>query len=105
MGIEHKLIGYEIHHGYTESSEEPFILNNKKNVIGVKKNNIWGTYLHGIFDSDKFRRYIINTVRKQKKLKSLPAEKSLSLDREISKLASILRESLVIDKIYKIMGL
>ena len=100
-----KLNGYEIHHGYTESNEEPFIINNKKDAIGVKKGNIWGTYLHGIFDNDNFRRYIINNVREQKKLNPLGVRKSFSLDEEISKLAVVLRKSLDIDEIYKIMGL
>ena len=80
-------------------------LNNNKEVIGVKKGNVWGTYLHGIFDNDKFRRYIINIMREQKKLDPLPAESSYNLDKEISKLSNVLRKSLAIDKIYKIMGL
>lgn len=105
IGVDIDLTGYEIHHGKTESNEEPFLITNKKDVIGVKKGYIWGTYLHGIFDNYKFRRYIINIIREQKKLKPLPAENSYNLDREISKLADVLRKSLAIDKIYKIMGL
>jgi len=36
------LIGYEIHHGMASS-------------IGVKKENFYGTFLHGLFNNDEFR--------------------------------------------------
>jgi cobyric acid synthase CobQ len=104
-GAEIKITGYEIHHGNTDSDEKPFILNNKNEVIGVKKGNIWGTYLHGIFDNNELRRHVINIVRGQKKLKPLPVVDSYNLDIEISKLADILRKSLDLKKIYKLMGL
>jgi cobyric acid synthase len=104
-GTEIKITGYEIHHGNTDSDEKPFILNNKNEVIGVKKGNIWGTYLHGIFDNNELRRHVINIVRGQKKLKPLPVVDSYNLDIEISKLADILRKSLDLKKIYKLMGL
>ena len=71
----------------------------------IDEGRLVGTYLHGIFDNDEFRRYILNNVREQKKIKPLPVEKSFIIDKEISKLADILRRSLEIDKIYKIMGL
>jgi len=37
-----ELNGYEIHHGMASS-------------IGVKKENFYGTFLHGLFDNDEFR--------------------------------------------------
>jgi len=40
FGME--LNGYEIHHGVASS-------------IGVKKDNFYGTFLHGLFDNDEFR--------------------------------------------------
>lgn len=30
---------------------------------GSAKGNIWGTYIHGIFDNDLFRRGLINSLR------------------------------------------
>ena len=48
------LVGYEIHSGVTKNLGDKKILAQK---------NIFGTYVHGIFDNDKFRRDILNAVR------------------------------------------
>ncbi len=99
--------GYEIHHGNTISKESKFIIGDDNKELGCinKNKNIWGTYIHGIFDNNDFRRDILNKIRLKKKLKPAYKTKNYNIDLELSKLAVILRNSLDIKSIYKIIGL
>ncbi len=65
------LKGYEIHHGRTEGPGlKPLIEREDGEVIGLRTGDglIWGTYLHGIFDADGFRRWFIDGLRMRKGL-------------------------------------
>ena len=99
--------GYEIHHGKTQWGCEKIILKKNNFVLGVSNNqgNVWGTYLHGIFENDSFRRWLLNQVRIQKGLEPIETITVFNLDGEIDFLADVVRNHLNIDKIYKIMGL
>ena len=87
------LSGYEIHSGRTK--ENNYALN-----------NIFGTYVHGIFDNDNFRRQILNAVRIRKNLppleniRNVRAEKQKNYDR----LAKIVGENLNMKLLYKIIN-
>lgn len=65
-----KVIGYEIHNGVTEILEgsKSFINNNKGEALGVCniEGNVFGTYLHGVFDEGEFAQSFINAIRKHK---------------------------------------
>ena len=118
-GMEIK--GYEIHQGYSypvnEKNEEN---NNSENILkndtgclfgdenlkGTVKDNIAGTYIHGIFDNSEFTSHFLNEVRKLKGLDRIDENFSYSdyKNREYDKLAEVLRENLDIQKIYEIMG-
>ena len=118
-GMEIK--GYEIHQGYSypvnEKNEEN---NNSENILkndtgclfgdenlkGTVKDNIAGTYIHGIFDNSEFTSHFLNEVRKLKGLDRIDENFSYSdyKNREYDKLAEVLRENLDIRKIYEIMG-
>ncbi|MCL4477799.1 MAG: cobyric acid synthase [Deltaproteobacteria bacterium] len=76
------LKGYEIHHGVSKGDIGLFRLKrvsgeNTKSMGGFdtpdgsKNKNCFGTYIHGIFDNDKFRRVILNSIRTKKGLKPL----------------------------------
>ena len=108
------LTGYEIHAGRTTYLGEckPIfgIIRRQKCSVKVddgavnEQGNIWGTYIHGIFDNDQFRRAFINHVRANKGLKAVAPTSSYNKEAEYDKLADLLRKSLDIDKIYQIMG-
>ena len=72
-----------------------------------KECNVFGTYLHGIFDDIDFTRTILNNIRKMKNLE--PIESNVKSFKEFKnqqydKLADYLREHLDMEKIYEIMN-
>ena len=101
------IIGYEIHHGKTIINETPFMVRSDSEVLGCinKKGNIWGTYIHGIFDNDIFRRTVLNSIRIKKNLPVTKVIHKYDIDHKIDGLADLLRKNLDIENIYKIMGL
>lgn len=106
---DHEIKGYEIHQGYSyfiNDSDGDCMFGNKK-IKGISKNNLIGTYIHGIFDNDEFTNHILNYVRDKKGLDTVESNFSFSdyKNREYDKLADILRENLDIAKIYEIIGI
>ena len=101
--------GYEIHHGQTNGAGlSPVVIRENGMVVGVKSEDgfLWGTYLHGIFDADEFRRWFIDRLRIRRSLP--PVGKALAaydLEPAFDRLAAVVRKSLDIDKIYRLMGL
>ena len=102
--------GYEIHHGVTRPTAEGLTFFGKEEeegaVLGAGRGRCWGTYLHGLFDNDAFRRAFLNRVRSS--LGLAPREAGLvsyDTERAISRLASIVRGHTDMDAIYRILGL
>ena len=101
--------GYEIHHGKTEGENlAACVVRDDGEVIGVKSSEglLWGTYLHGIFDADEFRRWLVDRLRIRRGI----APKgyvcaSYNLEPALDRLADAVRKSVQIDEIYKVMGL
>lgn len=113
---ESYLYGYEIHMGvstYGEDATPLFEIINKNGedvsyYDGAvnEKENIMGTYIHGVFDGAAFREYIVNKLRRKKGLKEKSSVVYESLrEKELDKLADIVRENIDIENIYKIMEL
>ena len=99
--------GYEIHHGETIllKADSLFKRTDGK-IIGAGNAHIWGTYLHGVFDADEFRRYFINTIHKSLERKySDRIRYTYDLEPAFDRLAQTVRESINMDEIYKLMGL
>ena len=90
------LSGYEIHSGITNNSS--FITTNSS------LNNVFGTYVHGIFDNDDFRRKILNAVRIKKNLSPIESTRNIFVEKQknYERLAKIVRENLNMDLIKKI---
>lgn len=111
-----EVYGYEIHMGTTScgrGAEELFNIIEKngertryKDGSVNKKGNIMGTYIHGIFDSIYFREFIINSLREKKGLNFKKSVVYESLrEKELDKLADIVRNSLDMKSIYEFMGI
>jgi adenosylcobyric acid synthase len=114
-----KIFGYEIHMGKTERSNNisPAFTIVKKKDRNVriedgaisKDGKVWGTYIHGIFDNDEFRREFINRLRKRKGLSPLSRGDTLHYHQVkaegFNNLERGLRENLDMDFIYRILKL
>jgi len=81
------LRGYEIHMGITTGEFGLFKINRLNcldglsglnNIVmdGALNGNVWGTYIHGIFDNDEFRSFLLNSLRARKGL--TPVNKTIS---------------------------
>jgi adenosylcobyric acid synthase len=73
-------------------------IRNPKSAIeldGSQKENVWGTYIHGIFDNDAFRRGLINTLRAKRGLAPTHevTDFAKARDAALDKWADVLRES------------
>ncbi len=117
--------GYEIHMGVTRPVDDTADGVNIDPMFAIKERSgdevcdddghrtadgrIWGTYLHGVFDTEEFRSYWINSVRRQKGLS--PVELTTADDywhyqnRQLNLWADELRGSLDLEKVFEIMNL
>ncbi|PIE73603.1 MAG: threonine-phosphate decarboxylase [Deltaproteobacteria bacterium] len=102
------VFGYEIHHGISTSSLRPVLRFSDNSLCGasLEDNSVWGVYLHGIFDSDTFRRWFVDQLRLRKGL--APVGKILTtydLEAAFDRLAETVRQSVDIEKLYSLMRL
>lgn len=103
--------GYEIHHGRTsvvdERNARPCVMLEDDSVIGyaTPDGRIWGTYLHGLFDADMFRRRFVDALREHR---GLPAVGRVvapySLEPALDRLADAVRHALDMDAVYRLIG-
>ena len=105
----HSLIGYEIHHGQTDIGKAmPLIRSEEGRVIGIAadEGRIWGTYLHGVFDADEFRRWLIDRLRLSRGWAPCGKIRAVyDLEPAFERLAAAVRECVDMKAIYEIMGL
>ncbi len=88
--------GYEIHMGKSGNNIAPVI----------SKNNVYGTYIHGIFDESDIAPEIIQTLCRKKGIDSISVETfnvTEYKESQYNKLAESVRNSLDMDMIYKII--
>ncbi|MCY3024072.1 MAG: cobyric acid synthase [Planctomycetota bacterium] len=101
--------GYEIHHGRsTAGRAQPLVRREDGEIIGSGSADglVWGTYLHGIFDADEFRRWFVDRLRVRKRLPPLGKVCArYDLEPAFERLADIVRRSLRMDRVYRLMGL
>ena len=109
------LSGYEIHMGrtvFTAPVRHPFHLTRQgENAVNIwdgalsEDGRIFGTYLHGVFDHDGFRRQFLNVLRLHKGLRPLPVQRNRHLEKEraYDRLAETVRKSLDMEKLAAIM--
>ncbi|MBI9080770.1 MAG: cobyric acid synthase [Pseudodesulfovibrio sp.] len=106
----HGVHGYEIHHGQTRPLAENLhvaLRDNAGEPLGFSRadKRVWGTYLHGLFDADEFRRWFIDQLRMDKGLKPLETvQVTFDLEDALDHLASVVREAICMEKVYKALG-
>lgn len=103
------LTGYEIHHGLTAGDNLISVVEGEDGkIIGLGRadGNIWGTYLHGVFDADGFRRWFIDRLRVKRGLSACGEICAVyDLEPAFERLAAVVRENIDMTVIYKILGL
>lgn len=114
-----RLQGYEIHMGRTTGDVGLFALkrisaNSELHtphsaliLDGSSKGGVWGTYIHGIFDNDGFRRGLLNALRERRGLKPLDGAVNYDQARQdaLDRWADVLRKNLdmnFLDKLVRI---
>ncbi len=98
--------GYEIHMGKTvpEGDVMPFTSDDGGYCVG----NVYGTYVHGLFDTKEMAAGVIDSISKASGRKidtSGVTDRAIQKERQYDALADTLRFALDMDRIYGIMGL
>jgi cobyric acid synthase len=101
--------GYQIHHGRTALHHGlPTVERDDGEVIGIASRDhaVWGSYLHGIFDADAFRRWFIDELRQRRALLPLlQVQAHYDLELAIQRLTDTVRASVDVKAIYRELGL
>uniref|UniRef100_UPI003AA87A07 cobyric acid synthase n=1 Tax=Candidatus Electronema sp. TJ TaxID=3401573 RepID=UPI003AA87A07 len=98
--------GYEIHHGLSQTAAAALLSFESGDICGCadRSGRIWGSYLHGIFDADIFRRWLINRLRLRKGLAALDgAGTRYDIEPALDRLADALRQHLDIDRLHRLL--
>ncbi len=114
------IAGYEIHHGETvlesggcatvllataEGRALTWGLDDAAYASGGFP-RVWGTYLHGVFDADVFRRAFVDDLRRARGLAPLGAPQTrFGLEPALNRLATVLRQHLDMKRLYAALGL
>lgn len=106
------LLGYEIHMGQTDFLEKtirPFHIAQEDHFVsdGAVSSDglVIGTYIHGIFDDDDFRRSLLNRLRVQRGWSEIPVQYRYREEKEraYDRLAETVRASLDMEKLQAIL--
>ena len=99
--------GYEIHHGRSSAAGGVLEFSDGTACGALDRSGrVWGCYLHGIFDSDVYRRWFINRLRREKGLSDFSGQVGCyDLEPALDRLAAVLRQHLDMDRIYALLEL
>jgi len=111
--------GYEIHMGETRFLESPKpnfkIFARSRQMANVedgqasKNKKVWGSYIHGLFENDQFRRKFLDSLSKKRNKKRCREARggfksfSQSKEEEYDKLAALIRKNINLKKIYSLL--
>ena len=103
-----RIVGYEIHNGESKclNSENIWIKDNDNNILGMKDDTlkVFGTYIHGLFDSEEFGVNLINNIKEKLNIK---VNNEISYEdykkEQYDKLCDILEENIDMSYIEKII--
>ncbi len=104
--------GYEIHTGRTEADGPPTIHITSRSgreadsLDGAiaQGGRVFGTYLHGLWDRPEFRQALLRWLANQKNISLEPSPQGMDRDREYDRLAAVVRDSLNMRLIYRLIG-
>ena len=104
--------GYEIHMGETAYLEDAVplsrltCLDRAEKLDGAARGNVWGSYVHGIFDSGAFAQALVNALLSAKGLTpdAVAVDWETYQEEQYDKLAAGVRASLDMDRIYGILN-
>jgi len=113
-----KISGYEIHMGRTDllATLKPIFKISARSRqsadvedgVASKDGKVWGTYIHGLFENDAFRRKFLDSLRREKVSsgRKYPSNRSFlkEKEKEYDKLALLVRENIDMQKIYSLLG-
>jgi adenosylcobyric acid synthase len=100
--------GYEIHHGSTaHDAGNPLIVGEDGRTIGSGREDarVWGTYLHGIFDADRFRRWYLDRLRRAKGWDPVGTPTPYDIDAALDRLAQEVERHVDLEAILLSAGL
>lgn len=107
--------GYEIHMGHTalHPGVTPFALVKdigfgEEKIDGACRGNVYGTYLHGIFDEGETAKELICALGEAKGAEFLdfsPMDYGQYREEQYDKLADLVRQNLAVEKVYERMGI
>ena len=107
-----ELTGYEIHMGQTRHNENTNAFQITETPQGPAdysdgmlndRGTVLGTYMHGIFHNNGFRKIFLNSLRRYWGLPENDGDAVVEKPRQYDKLAELVRSSLDIPAIYRIM--
>ncbi|MEF3697935.1 cobyric acid synthase [Desulfolutivibrio sp.] len=105
------LAGYEIHHGVTRPSCASGLVEVVRRQDGQALGHarpdglVWGSYLHGLFDADAFRRAWLDGLRRRKGLAPRTIPTPYDLEPALSRLADVVEASLDMQAVEAVLGL
>ena len=103
-----RLEGYEIHMGSTQVRGEPFCRLEDGREDGCVRGSVWGTYLHGLFDSGELTQKLAELLCRRKGLRAESARAvshAAYQQGQLDLLADGVRQALDMREIYRIMGM
>ncbi len=112
IGSGRTVVGYQVRMGRTvvPSEARPFVEFQESRMgehehdgICAHDGRLFGTYLHGLFDQDPFRRWWLNRLRTSKEWPGLPETQVLSLDARLDRLADFVEQHLSMSMIDRLL--
>lgn len=97
-----ELLGYEIHHGRTRPLGDvaPVVVRSDGTAIGWGQGQVWGTYLHGLFDADPFRWHVVDGWRVCSGVPPRGPGAVYDVSAALDRLAQVLRQRLPMEWVY-----
>ena len=107
-----RISGYEIHMGETRMSElddsSQMGLEQNASLVGTCRGNVYGTYVHGLFDNGSFSSKLVGILAEKEGIPFDEASQKIEdyaefKEREYDKLADCIRNNIDMEAIYRIV--